>query len=137
MELKEIKDTIFELTHLKDEEGNDVPHFCFATDISTDTEETEEEILKRSKFWWKKSNEWTSDEREEFTQLPQIELLVDKSDQVQLFKDLFTILFGYIYDAMIDDDNKIVYTIQIAGQCPALIYNYKEEDIIGLVKTYK
>lgn len=44
MELKEIKDTIFELTHIKDEEGNDVPHFCFATDISTDTEETEEEI---------------------------------------------------------------------------------------------
>ena len=44
MELKEIKDVIFELTHIKDEEGNDVPHFCFATDISTDTEETEKEI---------------------------------------------------------------------------------------------
>ena len=40
--------------------------------------------------------------------------------------------FGYIYDAMIDSDNKVIYTIQIAGQCPALIYNYKEEDIIGL-----
>ena len=40
--------------------------------------------------------------------------------------------FGYIYDAMLDKNNKVIYTIQIAGQCPALIYNYKEEDIIGL-----
>ena len=40
--------------------------------------------------------------------------------------------FGYIYDAKVDSENKVIYTIQIAGQCPALIYNYKEEDIIGL-----
>ena len=40
--------------------------------------------------------------------------------------------FRYIYDAMLDKENKVIYTIQIAGQCPALIYNYKEEDIIGL-----
>ena len=28
----------------------------------------------------------------------------------------------------------VTYTIQIGGQCPALIYDYKEEDIIGLRK---
>ena len=39
--------------------------------------------------------------------------------------------FGYIYDAT-EVDGMIRYTIQIGGQCPALIYNYKEEDIIGL-----
>ena len=39
--------------------------------------------------------------------------------------------FGYIYDAS-EVNGKIEYTIQIGGQCPALIYNYKEEDIIGL-----
>ena len=39
--------------------------------------------------------------------------------------------FGYIYEAM-EVDGKIEYTIQIGGQCPALIYHYKEEDIIGL-----
>ena len=40
--------------------------------------------------------------------------------------------FGFIYGAKVDEKtNKIVYTIQIAGQCPALIENYKEEDIIG------
>ena len=41
--------------------------------------------------------------------------------------------FGYIYDAT-EVDGKITYTIQIGGQCPALIYNYKEEDILGLKK---
>ena len=42
--------------------------------------------------------------------------------------------FGYIYEAS-EVDGKIQYTIQIGGQCPALIYNYKEEDIIGLKKN--
>ena len=41
------------------------------------------------------------------------------------------LLFGYIYSASIDEENKVIYTIQIAGQCPMLIPNYKEEDIIG------
>ena len=40
--------------------------------------------------------------------------------------------FGYIYDAAVSEDGKISYTIQIGGQCPALIYNWKEEDILGL-----
>ena len=40
--------------------------------------------------------------------------------------------FGYIYEAFIRDDGGIIYTIQIGGQCPALIYNWREEDIIGL-----
>ena len=44
------------------------------------------------------------------------------------------LLFGYIYEAKVDENNKVVYTIQIAGQCPQLIPNYKEEDIIGLKK---
>jgi len=40
--------------------------------------------------------------------------------------------FGYIYEAFADKDGNITYTIQIGGQCPALIYNWKEEDILGL-----
>lgn len=39
--------------------------------------------------------------------------------------------FGYIYGAK-EVEGKILYTIQIGGQCPALIYDYKEENIIGL-----
>ena len=42
--------------------------------------------------------------------------------------------FGYIYDASFDENGKIKYTIQIAGQCPMLIKDYKEEDIIGYKK---
>ena len=42
--------------------------------------------------------------------------------------------FGYIYDAKVNSENKVIYTIQIGGQCPALIYDYKEEALIGLKK---
>lgn len=40
--------------------------------------------------------------------------------------------FGYIYEASEGKDGGITYTIQIGGQCPAFIYDWKEEDIIGL-----
>ena len=39
--------------------------------------------------------------------------------------------FGHICSARVND-NKVVYTIQIEGQCPSLIYNFDEEDIIGI-----
>lgn len=42
--------------------------------------------------------------------------------------------FGYIYDAKVNEDGKITYTIQLGGQCPSLIHDYKEENIIGLKK---
>ena len=43
--------------------------------------------------------------------------------------------FGYIYDASINEETlEIIYTIQVCGQCPIFIYNYKEKDIIGLKK---
>ena len=44
--------------------------------------------------------------------------------------------FGYIEDAYSDGDS-ILYTIQVGGECPALVYNNYENDIIGLVKVYK
>ena len=40
--------------------------------------------------------------------------------------------FGYIHDAFEKEDGNITYTIQVAGQCPWFLYDYKEEDIIGL-----
>ena len=40
--------------------------------------------------------------------------------------------FGYIYEAFEDKEGNISYTIQLGGQCPAFLYNWKEEDIIGL-----
>ena len=39
--------------------------------------------------------------------------------------------FGYIYMAYLED-GKITNTIQLGGQCPSFIYDYKEEDIIGI-----
>lgn len=40
--------------------------------------------------------------------------------------------FGYIFEAFLNKENKVIYTIQIGGQCPSFIYEYKEDDIIGL-----
>lgn len=40
--------------------------------------------------------------------------------------------FGYIFEAFVDKEtNKVTYTIQLGGQCPSFIYDYKEEDILG------
>ena len=44
--------------------------------------------------------------------------------------------FGYIDNANFDGKN-ILYTIQVGGECPTLVYHNKEEDIVGLVKGYK
>ena len=41
---KDLLDIIFELTHIKNEEGEDVPHFCFASDVAVDLNATDEEI---------------------------------------------------------------------------------------------
>ena len=56
-----------------------------------------------------------------------------KMDDFVNFRYRGELYFGYIYDASVVD-GKVEYTIQIGGQCPALIYKYKEEDIIGLKK---
>ena len=45
--------------------------------------------------------------------------------------------FGYIYDAKINNEGEIIYTIQIAGQCPALIYDYKEKVSKQYNESYK
>ena len=50
------------------------------------------------------------------------------------FRYLNELYFGYIYDAKLDEDGKVLYTIQIGGQCPQFIENYKEEKIIGYKK---
>ncbi len=42
--------------------------------------------------------------------------------------------FAWIYDAEVDKSGAVSYTMQVGGQCPALIYNVPEGDIIGLKK---
>ena len=43
--------------------------------------------------------------------------------------------FGWIYDAKADKAGAISYTVQVGGQCPALIQNVPEADIIGLKRN--
>lgn len=55
-----------------------------------------------------------------------------KEDDYVNFRWRNELYFGYIHDAKLTNEGKVVYTIQIAGQCPALLFDFKEEDIIGL-----
>ena len=57
-----------------------------------------------------------------------------KEDDCVSFRYRDDLAFGYIYDAKIDSDGKVSYTIQLGGQCPALLYDFKEENIVGLKK---
>lgn len=56
-----------------------------------------------------------------------------KSDFVS-FRKRDELSFGWIYDAHLDKEGNVLYTIQIGGQCPALLYDFKEVDIIGIKK---
>ena len=56
-----------------------------------------------------------------------------KGDYVN-FRYRDDLYFGYIYEATQQADGKITYVIQLAGQCPSFIKDYKEENIIGLKK---
>lgn len=54
-----------------------------------------------------------------------------KNDYVN-FRYSDELFFGYIYEAKVNEDKTISYTIQVAGQCPYFIKDYKEENIIGI-----
>ena len=52
-----------------------------------------------------------------------------KKGQTVNFKYRDEISPGIIYNIKLDKDNKIIYDIQIGGECPAIIYDVKEEDV--------
>ena len=41
--------------------------------------------------------------------------------------------FGFIHEANVDEEGNVMYTIQMGGECPTFVYNYKEENIVGKV----
>ena len=40
--------------------------------------------------------------------------------------------FGFVHEARIED-GEVIYTIQMGGECPTFVYNYKENQIVGKV----
>lgn len=40
--------------------------------------------------------------------------------------------FGFVHEARVED-GKVIYTIQMGGECPTFVYDYKEEQIVGKV----
>ena len=54
-----------------------------------------------------------------------------KLDDYVNFRYRNELYFGHICSAKINE-GKVIYTIQIEGQCPSFIYNFNEEDIIGI-----
>lgn len=49
------------------------------------------------------------------------------------FRHRGEIRFGLVYEAGIDEEGDIAYTIQLGGECPIFVYNYKEVNIIDKV----
>ena len=41
--------------------------------------------------------------------------------------------FGFVHEARLDEEGNVIYTIQMGGECPTFVYNYKEESIVGKV----
>ena len=39
---------------------------------------------------------------------------------------------GYIYEVKYDSDKNIIYDVQIGGECPTIIVNIKEEEILKI-----
>ena len=40
--------------------------------------------------------------------------------------------FGFVHEARVED-GEVLYTIQMGGECPTFVYNYKENQIVGKV----
>mgnify|MGYP003300594913 CR=1 FL=1 len=49
------------------------------------------------------------------------------------FRHRGEICCGIIYQARVDEDGNVLYTVQIGGECPILINDYKEENIVDKV----
>ena len=52
-----------------------------------------------------------------------------KEGQVINFKHRDDVCPGIIYNIKLDKDNNVIYDVQIGGECPAIVYDVKEEDI--------
>ena len=37
--------------------------------------------------------------------------------------------FGWIYTVHVDDPKSVLYDVQVGGQCPAILYKIKEEEL--------
>lgn len=56
-----------------------------------------------------------------------------KNDYVDFwYKD--DIYFGHISDVKLDKANNVIYDIDVAGQCPIMIENIKEEKVVRIHK---
>lgn len=40
---------------------------------------------------------------------------------------------GFIFDASLDESGNVIYTIQMGGECPTFVYDYKEESIVEVI----
>lgn len=39
---------------------------------------------------------------------------------------------GFVHEARVEG-GEVIYTIQMGGECPTFVYNYKEDQIVGKV----
>ena len=40
--------------------------------------------------------------------------------------------FGFVHEARVEN-GEVIYTLQMGGECPTFVYDYKEDQIVGKV----
>ena len=69
--------------------------------------------------------------RKKVAKKPEIHSKFKLNDYVDFFhKD--DIYFGHISNIYLDDNNKVIYDIDIAGQCPATLVGINEEKVVRI-----
>jgi len=58
-----------------------------------------------------------------------------KKGQTVGYKKEIYLSIGHIYNIKKDNDGNILYDIQIGGECPAIIYDIKEDKVVDISKT--
>ncbi|BFU21828.1 SHQ1, putative [Entamoeba histolytica HM-1:IMSS-B] len=97
--------------------------------------DNEEEVLKNNSFWWKEDGDWTDEERNEFGALDKIEVLVNNEEVIQIYKDLFGIVYGYLYDQIVMGESTVESGWTIATLSPVMSYFDRIDDIVDLIET--
>ncbi|ELP90509.1 hypothetical protein EIN_018680 [Entamoeba invadens IP1] len=80
-----------------------------------------DDVMGNNSFVWK-TTEWMDEEKDEANKTPHLDVAVEDGEQKQLFRDLFQIVFGFVYDQIVMGDTTVESAWTIATLAPVLSY---------------
>lgn len=135
MENKEFTELLFELTHTKDVEGNDVPFYCFATDLISDTELSESEITTKALTAGYKAFKVFPGET-----MVGVMVIIPEDGTIEPIKKLYNEFYGEVPSMVelgLDEENKIVELEEVTLEEKKLNKNYLKDIAKAHKKTDK